>query len=473
MGGKSSSGIVKFFTACCLFPAFAALFLSCASASGVYRNIDNAVYQNNFERGIAEIVIGQEKKRPIYPEKNAVSLFLDKGLLEHYAGNYSSSSRDLENAERLIQEAFTKSITAGIASYIANDNLKEYPGEDYEDIYLNVFNALNYYHNHNIEEAMVEIRKITMSNGKLDLLSKKYEEGSKFATQHLLESLHSIGFMAALELPRGEPVLFSNSALARYLSALFYQGQGKTDDARIEFSQLYAAFIDNQRVYYHPVPRSVEDAQNIPTGKARLNVIAFAGLSPIKEEMIYYQFFPFFNNPSLRYTQFKLPVLVKRPSIIDRIQVKINGQKSFDLELIEDMGAVARETFNARFANMFFKTYIRTIIKYATADVGATAAASKFGKEKEKKNEQEAGQFFGLFASIAGKIAADSSEAADIRMGRYFPDKAYVGGINLDPGIYSVTVAFYNQGKVIATGDYTGVNVRANALNLIEAASLK
>jgi len=192
MGGKSSSGIVKFFTACCLFPAFAALFLSCASASGVYRNIDNAVYQNNFERGIAEIVIGQEKKRPIYPEKNAVSLFLDKGLLEHYAGNYSSSSRDLENAERLIQEAFTKSITAGIASYIANDNLKEYPGEDYEDIYLNVFNALNYYHNHNIEEAMVEIRKITMSNGKLDLLSKKYEEGSKFATQHLLESLHSI-----------------------------------------------------------------------------------------------------------------------------------------------------------------------------------------------------------------------------------------------------------------------------------------
>jgi hypothetical protein len=471
MGGKSSSGIVKKFTACYFFPVLALLFLSCASASGVYKNIDNAVYQNDFERGINEIIKGQEKTRPIYPEKNAVSLFLDKGLLEHYAGNYRSSSKDLENAERLIQEAFTKSITAGIASYITNDNMKEYPGEDHEDIYLNVFNALNYYHNNNTEGAMVEIRKITMSSGKLDLLSRKYDEGTKFATQHLLETLHSIGFMAALELPKGEPVMFSNSALARYLSALFYQSQGKTDDARIEFEQLYAAFTGNPKVYYHPAPESAGDAQNVPAGKARLNVVAFAGLSPVKEEKIYNQFFPFFKNPALRYAQFKLPVLVKRPSSVDRIQVEINGQKSFDLELIEDMGAVARETYNARFANMFFKTYIRTIIKYATADAGATAAASRFDSKDE--NEKEAGWFVGLAASLAGKVAADTSEAADIRMGRYFPDKAYIGGINLDPGIYSVTVTFFNKGNVIAMDDYTEVKVRANALNLIEAASLR
>jgi hypothetical protein len=471
MGGKSSSGIVKYFTACYFFPALVIFFLSCASSSGVYKNIDNAVYQNDFERGINEIIKGQEKKRPIYPGKNAVSLFLDKGILEHYAGNYRNSSLDLENAERLIQEAFTKSITAGVASYIANDNMKEYPGEDYEDIYLNVFNALNYYHNNNTEEAMVEIRKITMSNGKLDLLSKKYEEGNKFAAQYLLESLHSIGFMSAIELPMGEPVLFSDSALARFLSALFYQGQGKEDDARIEFEQLHTAFTGNPKVYYHPVPKSAGDAQNIPQGKARLNVIAFAGLSPIKEEKAYNQFFPFFNNPALRYPQFKLPVLAKRPSVIDRIQVGINGQKSFDLELIEDMGAVARETYNARFANMFFKTYIRTIIKYAAAEAGANAAASKYASENE--NEKAAGLLIGLATSIAGKVAADSSEAADIRMGRYFPDKAYIGGINLDPGIYSVTVTFYNQGRIIAADDFTGVNVRANTLNLIEATSLR
>ncbi len=79
----------------------------------------------------------------------------------------------------------------------------------------------------------------------------------------------------------------------------------------------------------------------------------------------------------------------------------------------------------------------------------------------------------GAAVSIARKASVDSSEAADIRMGRYFPDKAYVGGINLEPGIYSATVTFYNQGKVIAIDDFTELNVRANALNLIEAARLK
>ena len=463
---------MKLFSACFFFPSFLAfLFLSCASTGKVYKTIDNAVYQNDFERGIAEIIIGQRKNKPIYPEKNAVSLFLDKGLLEHYAGNYSSSSRDLENAERLIREAFTKSITADIASYIANDNTKDYPGEDYEDIYLNVFNALNYYHNNNTEEAMVEIRKITMSSGKLDMLSRKYEEGNKFAAQHLLESLHSIGFMANLELPRGEPVVFSDSALARYLSALFYQGQRKEDDARIEFSKLYTAFNGNPKIYYHPIPNSVGEAQNVPQGKTRLNVIGFTGLSPVKEEKIYNQYFPFFKNPSLRYAQFKLPVLVKRPNVIDRIQVKINGEQSFDLELLEDMGAVSKETYNARFANIFFKTYIRTIIKYAAADAGSSARASRINKNNG--NEKAAWWLASLARSIAGKATADASEAADIRMGRYFPDKAYIGGINLEPGIYSATITFYNQGKVIATDDFTELNVRANALNLIEAASLK
>jgi len=449
----------------------ALFFISCASSSNIYRNIDNAVYENDFEKGIAEIRSGQEKSKPIYPEKNAVSLFLDKGLLEHYAGNYRNSSQDLEEAERLIREAFTKSVTAEIASYIANDNTKEYPGEDYEDIYINVFNALNYYHNNNLEEAMVEIRKITMSSGKLDMLSRKYEEGNKFAAQQLLESLHSIGFMASLDMPKGEPVNFSDSVLARYLSALFFQGQGKADDARIEFGRLYNAFTGNPKVYYHRLPKSVEDAQNTPQGKARLNVIAFSGLSPIKEEKVFNQYFPFFINPALRYAQFKLPVLVNRPSVIDKIQVTINGQQSFNLELLEDLGAVSQETYNARFANIFFKTYIRTIIKYAAADVGASAAASQFDKEKE--NEKEAGLLAGMATSIAGKITADVSEAADIRMGRYFPDKAYTGGINLEPGIYSVNVTFYSQDTVITTEDFTELNLRAGALNLIEAASLK
>jgi len=445
------------------FSLLAFLFFSCATKSDAYRDIDHAVDKNEFEMAVETLKKGQENKKPIYPEKNAISLYMDKGLLEHYAGNYANSSQDLQEAERLIQEAFTKSVTADIASYIANDNTKEYPGEDFEDIYINVFNALNYYNRGNIDGALVEIRKLTTSSGKLDMLSRKYENAQRSGGGNgAAETLRGFGMSPNDAMPKGKPVDFSNSALARYLSVLFYLSDGNTDGARIEFEQLQAAFASNAKIYYHPVPQSAMDIRTVPPGKARLNVIGFAGLSPVKEEGQFPAFFPF-TYPILRQPVFKLPKFVKRPSAINRIEVVVEGGGGgkFDLELLEDMGAVIEETYNARFSQIFFKTFIRLITKYAAADVAANIA------------REQSGDLAGLAAAIAGKAAADASEGADIRMSRYMPDKAYVGGINLDPGTYNITVHYYAGSRIVAKDERRGVVVRVNAPNLIETVSLK
>ena len=444
-----------------LLACLAFLISSCATRSDAYKNIDNAVYRNEFEAGIETIKKGQESKIKLYPEKNAIMLFLDKGLLEHYAGKNSESSKDLQEAERLIAEAYTKSITADAASYIANDNTKEYPGEDFEDIYINVFNALNYYRAGNIEGALVEIRRLTETSGKLNMLNRKYEGTGPNAGEHMLRQLRKIGLSLNPQLPKGTPVNFSNSALARYLSVLFYLGEEKWDDARIEFAQLRASFAANPNVYYHSFPKSANDVQTVPDGKARLNIISFTGLSPVKEEGKFLAIFPFFRSPALWRPEFKLPKFVKRPSRIDRIEIAIEGGGKFSLELLEDMGAVIEETYNARFGNLFLKTYIRTLLKYAAIDI----AAAKVG--------EQGGDLAALLSAIAGKEAADATESADIRMSRYFPDKAYIGGINLDPGTYTIVVNYYSRGSIIAREEYRDVRVRANALNLIETVNLK
>jgi hypothetical protein len=200
---------------------------------------------------------------------------------------------------------------------------------------------------------------------------------------------------------------------------------------------------------------------NIPAGKARLNVIAFAGLSPIKEEGAFHSVFPFFQNSSLRFPVFKLPKFTGRHSEINRIEVVVNGRDSFSLELLEDMGAVMKETYNARFSNLFFKTYIRTLLKYAAADASATKAAERVSSTTT------------MLSAIISKTAIDASESADIRMSRYLPDKAYIGGVNLDPGTYTVTVSYHSGRRVIAMDEHRNVNVRPGALNLIESVSLK
>jgi len=436
----------------------ALIIFSCATSSRAFLEMDFAVLHHDFYSAIHMIVSAQSGNRVIYRENNAISLFMDKGLLEYYAGNYAASSLDLQNAERLIEEAYTRSISQSFLTYIANDNAKDYPGEDFEDIYLNVFNALNYYNTGNIDGALVEIRKLTIPNGKLDMLSRKYEyidpsTGANLSAMAQRETGIS-------QLPEVKSVNFSNSALARYIGALLYQGAGDPDAARIEFDQVYRAFNTNNNIYRTAVPPAVEQARNIPSGQARLNIISFTGLSPIKEEAHIIHTLPF-QHSLLRSASFKLPVLVRRPNIITRIEVAVDGKGSFDLELLEDMSAIMEETFNARFSNILLKTYIRTIIKYSVADLIAAETA------------RNVGEMAGFLSALAAKTALEASEAADIRMSRYLPDKAYIGGINLDPGIYSVTISYYSGNRVISQERHTDIMVNNNRLNLLQSVNLR
>jgi len=441
------------------FPFFVFFLISCATSPVEYKEIDHEVGGSDFEAAVGVIVNRQKSKRPVYSEKNAIMLYLDKGLLEYYAGDTKKSSQSLQEAERLIEEAYTKSITAGFLSYILNDNTKEYPGEDFENIYINIFNALNYYKRGDIDGALVEIRKLSETNGKLDMLAGKYEykDPSSGASLEELAQREASG----AQLPKGKKTEFNNSALARYLAALFYLADGNTDSARIEFEQLQKAFLTNKNVYLNPVPKTIEKIRNVPQGKAMLNIIGFSGLSPIKEEERVSYFFPLFQNPMLYVANFKLPKMVQRPSKIDRIEVVIDTNLKFNLELLENISAVVEETFANRYANIVVKTYIRTLIKYLTADIAAA--------EVERKQ----GSLAALVVALAAKKTFEATESADTRMSRYLPGKAYIGGIFLDPGTYNVTVNFYSGNTVISRKEYNDFIVREKGLNLIDAVSLK
>jgi len=450
---------IKNYTINALRISFISLFiLSCATSSGAFREIDFAVERSDFNYAIDMIIRAQSGNRVLYNEKNAISLFLDKGLLEHYAGNYSASSADLQNAERLIEEAYTKSISQNFLSYIINDNTREYPGEDFENIYLNVFNALNYYNMGNIEGALVEIRKLSMSSGKLDMLARKYEYTDPNTGENINDRTRRE--TGVNQMPQTTASSFSNSALARYLSALFYQAIGNSDSQRIEFDQLQRAFTTNRDIYRNPVPQAVIEAQNIPDDKARLNIICFTGLSPVKEEQLIMQYLPF-QHPILQIAFFKLPVLKRRPSMITRIEVVVEGQGRFSMELLEDISAVIEDTFQSRYSSILIKTFIRTIIKYAIADVAAI--------ETSRRQSELAG----ALVALGARAAMDSSESADIRMSRYLPDKAYIGGINLDPGTYDVYINYYHGNSIIQRDEYAAVTVSAGRMNLLQSNNLQ
>jgi len=455
----------KLLSVCYFLLATSLFFVSCASASDPsarYVRIDEPVENHDFEEAVRALVELQSGEQPLHNTRDAISLNLNKGLLEHYAGNYSESANSLSNAERLIQEAFTKSVTDNVASYIVNDNTKEYPGEDFEDIYISVFNAINYFKLGNIDGALVEVRKLTLPSGKLDMLERKYEDLNAKAKSGSENDFKQIENSTDSSKPESRSVTFTNSALARYLSILFYQADGNDDAVRIELEQLKSAFDSQPGIYSTTMPSAVNNLVAFTSGQARLDILSFTGLSPIKEEREFLQYFPFFQSRILRGPIFKLPVLVSRNNRVDRVEVVVND-KSFDLEVLEDMGAVIIDTFNARFSNIFLKTYIRTLAKYTLLDVANRQA---------KKDASAMAQLAIDAGTVAAKVAFDATEKADIRMSRYLPNKAYIGNINLAPGTYTVTINYYSEGTMTRTMAFEGVEVKSNSVNLVNVVNL-
>lgn len=423
-----------------------ALFFSCATTNP-YGKVDGAVRREDYTAGIEFI---EKEKEYIYRDKDILLYYLDGGLLYHYALGYEVSSQLFQAGERAIEDAYTKSLTMEIGTYILNDTTREYGGEDYEDIYINVFNALNYYHRGNIEDAMVEIRRM---NNKLQFLASKYGVFTSKLQQKALED--------AIPVPANPEAKsrFLNSALARYLGMLFYRGTGRFDDARIDRDQIQLAFANAPSVYTYPVPASIDDELTVPPGKARLNVIAFSGSSPVKTEEVLR--IPVSRD---RYVKIALPVLVNRPSTVSRIEVLLDTGERFSLELLEDIGAVARETFKERADLIYLKSVIRAALKTITSSVLDSASS---------ETEGSTSLVLGIL-SIGTQIFAEASERADLRISRYFPARAYVGGINLDPGVYSITVNYYTPGgQLAASFARENLSVSENRLNLAELVCLK
>jgi hypothetical protein len=236
------------------------------------------------------------------------------------------------------------------------------------------------------------------------------------------------------------------------LGVVLYRGTGRRDSARIDYEELLNAYRLAPEIYSNPLPTSLSGELDVPSGSARLNVVAFTGLSPVKEERNIIIPLPFaFPNNSARIAY---PVMTNRPQRVTHVEAVMDTGERFALELLENMGEVARETFKSGYSLTIIKTAARVITK-----AGASAAAAGV----VRRNSDSA---FGLLAGVAGRAFTEVSEKADTRISRFFPSNALVGAINLPPGSYTVRVNFYSGSSLIES-QVAELELQENAPNLV------
>jgi hypothetical protein len=450
----------------------ALLLLACGylkTHTKFYDPIINDLKTENYAHAIS--IIDKSKETNKYLKKDRVLYYLDKGIVLYYQKEYDKSNQYLEDADRAMEELFTKSISKAALSLLLNDNVLDYFGDIYENLYVNIFKSINYLKLDKFDDAYVEVKRV---NDKLRILDDKY---SDFVDQ--MNKSDS----ATIKIEK-KPLKFYDDVLAHYISYLIFRAEGEYDNSRISYQSLKSAWRAYPEIYSTPLPKSLKKKSDKPgvdpAGKEKfLNIIAFTGNGPNKvpvggqittynnyihvSDLSYFKNFIVINFPGMKqgyHFKFAFPDMAIQNSGIAKINVYLDNKFLGKLEILEDLGKIANKTFEMKKHITYLKTVLRTVVK------GLISVKRK--EELRKKMGVEKNFLLGGLLNLGVDAAVDATENPDLRCWRTMPQHCYIGEFKLVPGKYNISIRFYNQnGLLVKTQNYDHYQIE-EGLNLIE-----
>ncbi len=149
-----------------------------------------------------------EKLKPLALEEGRDQLvyLLDYATALQAAGRYEDSIKVFLQAEKLSEIIDYHSISKVATSLALSEEMVQYKGEDFEKVLINNMNAMNFLALGQLEEALVEVRRVN------EKLYKLQADGKKD---------------------------FNQSPLAFYLGAMIWESDRKYDDAYIAYKKAY------------------------------------------------------------------------------------------------------------------------------------------------------------------------------------------------------------------------------------------
>jgi hypothetical protein len=394
------------------------------------RQVQQAVQLGDYQR--ADELLSKEKD--LAEGRNRLLYLLDKGLLAHLNGQYVESNSLFAEADARIEAEIT-TITEVASEWLINDTTQPYQGEDFERVMVHYYLALNYLMLDNLEDALVECRKL---NTVLRELNARYEKKDVYKTD----------------------------AFVLYLSGLIYEAMGETNDALIDYRNAYDTYVaDYQENYGTSAPSQLLEnmlrtssalgftdvfdtyrqkfegatllTQQEYRDAARLVVIWDNGLVPYKRQRVYREYLALDENDKDRgcYVKFAFPEFVKRTPIYQRATVSVGGNTT-SLELAEDVSQIALKNLEDR--------RLRTVVKAVARNALKCLAEHEIAKQNELL-----GWLFAAFTEV--------TEQADTRSWLLLPANIQITQLLVQPGVADVELSFTDASGQVTPQRYNGV----------------
>jgi hypothetical protein len=129
---------------------------------------------------------------------------------------------------------------------------------------------------------------------------------------------------------------------------------------------------------------------------------------------------------------------------------------------LEDLGKIARSSFETKKDIIFFKTVSRSILK---------GLASKKAKDKLQKEANVEDNFIlKSLLNFGVDMVVDATENPDLRCWRTLPGKCYIGEFELAEGTHTVEIRYYNQDHLLVKSEqFPEYTINYGKLNLLES----
>lgn len=395
-----------------------ALLLSACVTTQTQDTLGKHMGRNDCE-GAVKYISAQKKA---YGTNMRLNFLLDSAMINLQCGNYDKSNAYFHKADDLAEKLWTKSISSEAAAYVTNDYLIPYAGEDFEKAGINMFSAINYVLQGNMEEALVECRRL---DSVLTLYNDKYDEKN----------------------------VYKEDAFGRYLSGMIYEAEGEFDDAYIDYFKAYKTYKDYEKNYKTSAPNSlIEDLLRMAEatgrrseiisdfaelgGKAKgghkttknLGKIVLIHLNGKAPKKISESFTVTSNEGpiSIAFPRY----LVQGPSCSESRMVVTSASSSVEAksELVQDINKIAVKNLEDRKGRVIVKAIARAVVKQVVADNVIDDARLK--------------AIFNVFNTVI-------LEKADTRTWGTLPGEIYISRVFVEPGEHSISASSCGNNKFL------------------------
>lgn len=400
-----------------------------------------------------------DKNKYIQKEKNRLLYLLDKGVVLQMMGQYEESNKFFEEAYIFIED-FQRNFGREALSLITSDMVRDYGGEDFEKVFVHYYKAMNYIMLDQLEEAMVEARRI---NIKLNEINDKYKSDNKYKRDAFAHVLIGLLYEASGD---------ENNAFIAYRNAyeIYEEDYSKffaisaPDQLKKDLIKMAAknGFYDSQEFYEKKFKMSYDE---MPSHDKELAFIWHNGLGPIKDEwsinfivirgqggLVVFEnkdlglSFSFYMRSDdeksslgdLKVVRVAFPKYTVRKDVFSNATVNSMG-KDYKFEKLEDINEIAIKTLNDRMIRELSKTLLRTALKQA----------AEYAARQDNEN-------LGALVSVFNAV----TEKADTRNWQTLPAKIYYSRIPLQSDTMKMEIITYKNNTRLVDGNIEAIAKR-------------